>query len=225
MGQIESFHLPGPAGRLECFLKTPPDAPAGCPVAVVCHPHPLFGGTMHNKVVHVVAEAIGRTGMPVARFNFRGVGASAGRHDAGKGEQDDLKAVLDHLSERFPRGPLLVAGYSFGAYVALKVGCADPRVPALIAIGVPLTLVDFSFLRQCMKPLSFIQGEQDLFGSIGMVMTLAATVPGGARVMVVREAAHGFTGHLDELAGRVAEAIPGDLTTLAEARPAGVPGV
>jgi uncharacterized protein len=217
MQRIESFFLPGPAGRIECFLKHPEGANAAAgdrtdgAAAVICHPHPLFGGTMHNKVVHAAAEALVRQGIPVLRFNFRGAGHSGGRHDGGKGEQDDLRSVLDHLAGRFPGRPLLVAGYSFGSYVGLRVGCRDGRVTVLIAIGCPVGLFDLGFLRDCRKPLAFIQGDEDSFGPLPLLMTLAAALPGGARVLAVKGTGHGFTGRLEELAARVVEAIPEDL--------------
>ena len=123
MTRIESFFLQGPAGRLECMLKLPAPGAEGSGAAVICHPHPLFGGTLHNKVVHAAAEALVAAGLPTLRFNFRGVGGSGGAHDNGRGEQGDLQAVLDHVEARFPGRPLVLAGYSFGAYVALRVGC------------------------------------------------------------------------------------------------------
>jgi hypothetical protein len=222
MERIETIFLPGPAGRIECLLKDKAALPAGGGVAVVCHPHPLFGGTLHNKVVHTAALALHRLGMPVMRFNFRGAGRSAGAHDAGNGEQDDLRAVLGHLGERYPGHPVLLAGYSFGAYVALRVGCADPRVAALIGIGAPLRLVNFGFLRECRKPLGLIQGEEDRFSPVGLLMTLAALLPGGARVMVIKAAGHGFGGHLEELAERVAAAVPDELRPVPVAGGAGM---
>lgn len=209
--RIESFFLPGPAGRLECLIKHPPEARPDTAAAVVCHPHPLFGGTMHNKVVHAAAEAIAQAGLPVLRFNFRGAGASAGRHDGGPGEQDDLAAVLDHLDGRYPGRPLLVAGYSFGAFVGLRVGCRDPRVAALIGIGAPVGLFDFGFLKECAKPLTLIQGTEDPFGPLPLLMVLAAALPGGASVAPIAGAAHSFGAQLDALALRVSEAIPATL--------------
>src|SRR5258706_5189187 len=212
---------------MECLLKHPAGAPAGAALhgpaagaqatggeagpaaaAVVCHPHPLFGGTMHNKVVHAAAEAIAGCGLPVLRFNFRGAGAGGGSHDAVRGDQDDLTAVIDHLAGRFPGLPLLVAGYSFGACVGLAVGCRDPRATALIGIGPPLTMFDFSFLGACRKPLALIQGDRDQFGPPELLLRLGAALPGGARVSVIHGAPHGFDGHLRELAARVVEAIP-----------------
>ena len=220
MSRIETFFLPGPAGRIECMLKRPDESADGVTAAVVCHPHPLFGGTMHNKVVHAAAEATLDAGIPVLRFNFRGAGVSGGAHDGGRGEQDDLRTVIDHLSRLYPGRPLLLAGYSFGAYVALVVGCRDPRAVALIAIGLPVHLMPFDFLRACGKPVTIIQGDQDAFGALPQVMALAAHVPGGARVVAIRGAAHNFAGHLDDLARRVAGSIP---ETLRPAQPPAAP--
>ncbi len=211
MSPIESFFLPGPAGRIECMLKRPGGSADPAAIAVVCHPHPLFGGTMHNKVVHAAAEAIVHAGIPVLRFNFRGAGRSAGRHDGGRGERDDLLAALDHLSGLYPGRPLLLAGYSFGAYVALAVGCRDPRAAALIGIGLPVDLVNFDFLRACGRPLALIQGNEDAFGSLPSVLALAARLPGGARVVPIQGAGHDFAGRLDELTRRVTESIPQEL--------------
>jgi alpha/beta superfamily hydrolase len=163
---------------------------------------------MHNKVVHAAAEALGGIGLPVLRFNFRGVGGSGGSHDAGRGEQDDLRAALDHLAGRFAGRPILLAGYSFGAWVGLRVGCRDDRVAALVAIAAPIGLYDFSFLGGCRLPLAFIQGSEDPFGPLGPLLTLAAALPGGARVLAVPGAAHGFAGRLEVLADRVVEAVP-----------------
>src|SRR5262245_12753865 len=111
MGRIETLELRGEAGRLEAFLKIPSGDPEPAAAALVCHPHPLFGGTMHNKVVHAAGEAIARAGIPVLRFNFRGVGLSDGKHDGGKGELTDALAALRFLEERYAGLPLLLAGY------------------------------------------------------------------------------------------------------------------
>ena len=211
MTLIESFFLPGPAGRLECMLKYPGPGAEGGGAAVVCHPHPLFGGTLHNKVVHAAAEALVAAGLPTLRFNFRGAGGSGGTHDGGRGEQDDLNAVLDHVAGRFPGRPLVLAGYSFGAYVALQAGCRDRRAAALIGIGLPITMMTFDFLAGCVRPLTLIQGDQDLFGPLPLVMAVAATLPQGARVVAIPGAAHNFAGRLDELALRVGEAVPAEL--------------
>src|SRR5215470_9551346 len=153
--QSQNFFLPGPAGKLEAVLWTPHGDTPPRRAALVCHPHPLFGGTLHNKVVYQAAKALDGLGMPVLRFNFRGSGLSEGKHDRGRGELDDVRAALDYLAARFPGTSLLLAGFSFGSWVGLRVGCEDPRVQRLIAIGAPVNNSDFSYLRNCGKPKLF----------------------------------------------------------------------
>jgi alpha/beta superfamily hydrolase len=195
-----NFFLEGPAGRLEAILWTPSgDAPSPL-VAVVCHPHPLFGGTMHNKVVYQTAKALDALGVPVLRFNFRGAGLSAGVHDRGAGEQGDVRAALDFLASKFPGVPLLLAGFSFGASVGLRVGCEDPRVSHLIGLGIPVNSTDFSFLRECNKPKLFVHGSNDEFGAIEKVKALIPTLTGDNQLVVVEGVDHFFVGKLDQLA-------------------------
>src|SRR5215470_9205776 len=135
-----NFFLEGPAGRLEAILWTPasPSQERLRLAAVVCHPHPLFGGTMHNKVVYQAAKSLDALGLPVLRFNFRGAGMSAGKHDQGRGEQGDVRVALDFLAAEFAGVPILLAGFSFGSWVGLRVGCGDERVVELIALGTPV---------------------------------------------------------------------------------------
>src|ERR1700684_1005494 len=131
---IRSLFLDGPAGRLEALLNAGADDATHA--ALVCHPHPLFGGTLHNKVVFHTMKALNSFGFPVLRFNFRGTGLSQGEHDHGKGEVDDVRTALDWLAAEFHL-PLVFAGFSFGAAVGLRAACSDPRVTALIGVGVP----------------------------------------------------------------------------------------
>jgi uncharacterized protein len=194
----QNFFLPGPAGRLEAILWTPTRAGTPPLAAVVCHPHPLFGGTMHNKVVYNAAKTIDALGIPVLRFNFRGAGLSAGNHDQGRGELDDVQAALDYLSAQFPGVPLLMAGFSFGSVVGLRVGCRDSRVSELIGLGIPVNSSDFSFLRECAKPKLFVHGAEDQFGARRKVEETVAALPGENRLVVVADADHFFAGHLDE---------------------------
>src|SRR5215470_294785 len=133
-----NLFLPGPAGRLEAILWTPPNAVKPPLAALVCHPHPLFGGTMHNKVVYQAAKALDSLGLPVLRFNFRGAGQSEGEHDRGIGEAGDVFAALDFTSAEFAGIPQLIAGFSFGSMVGLRVGCEDERVRLLIGLGMPV---------------------------------------------------------------------------------------
>jgi hypothetical protein len=195
-----SIFIPGPAGRLEAlFWNSAHGAPSVA--AVVCHPHPLFGGTMHNKVVYQIARTFDRLGVPALRFNFRGVGLSAGEHDRGRGEQDDVRAALDFLAGEFSGVPLMVAGFSFGCWVGLRVGCADSRAVELVGLGAPVNNSDMSYLVDCAKPRLFIQGEKDQFGAPAKLEELVASFPEAARrdtrVEVVPGADHFFAGKLE----------------------------
>ncbi len=201
--------LPGPAGRLEALLWSPPDREDGLQpplAAVVCHPHPLFGGTMHNKVVYQAAKSLHRFGLPVLRFNFRGAGASEGVHDKGQGEADDVKAALDFLAADYPGVPLLVAGFSFGSWVGLRAGCGDSRVTELIGLGLPvgdLGRRGFSYLDACEKPKLLVSGEFDRFGPPENLKAMVAQFPAPVKeetsVAIIPGADHFFAGHLPEL--------------------------
>jgi alpha/beta superfamily hydrolase len=195
--ESRSFFLDGPAGRLEAILWTP--AAQARMAALVCHPHPLFGGTMHNKVVYQATKSLDALGLPVLRFNFRGAGTSGGAHDRGHGEQGDVKAALDFLEGEFPGVSLLVAGFSFGCWVGTRVGCSDERVQELIALGTPVNSTDFSYLRQCQKPKLFVHGSKDQFGDVGKVEALVESLPGENRLVVVNGAEHFFAGKLDQV--------------------------
>ena len=194
-----TFFLDGPVGRLESILWTPIRATAPVLAAVVCHPHPLFGGTLHNKVVYQAAKSLDAAGVPVLRFNFRGAGLSGGTHDKGHGEEGDVKAAVDFLATEFPNTPLLVAGFSFGSWVGLRVGCADSRVKELIGLGIPVNGSDFRYLHECAKPKLFVHGANDKFGSRAKVESLVAGLPGENRLVMVENADHFFVGHLQEL--------------------------
>ncbi|GAC1663349.1 MAG: Dot/Icm type IV secretion system effector CoxH3 [Candidatus Acidiferrum sp.] len=200
----QNFFLEGPEGRLEAILWKPLQ---GSPpfAAVVCHPHPLFGGTMHNKVVYQTAKSLDTLGMAVLRFNFRGVGLSAGMHDRGNGEMEDVRSALDFLAQEFPAVPLLVAGFSFGSYVGLRVGCTDARVSELMGLGLPVNGADFSFLLGCQKPKLFVHGSNDKFGAPEKVEALVEKLPGEKRFVVVGDVDHFFSGKLDELDGAITE--------------------
>jgi uncharacterized protein len=196
-----SFFLEGPAGRLESILWTPSAPGRQRPplAAVICHPHPLFGGTMHNKVVYQAAKSLAAFGLPVLRFNFRGAGLSTGEHDRGIGEQRDVRAAVDFLGTQFPGVPVLLAGFSFGAWVGLRDGCEHPRVSHLIGLGIPVNNTDFSFLRQCNKPKLFVHGGNDQFGARESVKDLVASLPGDNHLVFVEGADHFFAGKLNEL--------------------------
>jgi uncharacterized protein len=169
----------------------------------VCHPHPLFGGTMHNKVVFQAAKALHRAGTTVLRFNFRGVGESAGVHDKGHGEQDDVRAAVDYLANEFPGRPIVLAGFSFGSSVGLRVGCGDARVTKVIGLGLPVDNIDMSFLHACEKPKLIIQGGHDQYGARVGIEALYATLAEPKRLVIVEDADHFFTGKLDEVGAAI----------------------
>jgi uncharacterized protein len=192
------FFIDGPVGRLEAILWTSTQFTRPPLAAVLCHPHPLFGGTFHNKVVYQATKSLDSLGIPVLRFNFRGAGLSAGIHDMGLGEQEDVQAALDFLASEFPNTPLLLGGFSFGSWVGLRIGCSDTRVSELIGMGVPVNDSDFTYLENCAKPKLFIHGANDEFGARSKVEELAAALPGENRLSVINNADHFFAGHLPE---------------------------
>lgn len=203
-----SFHrtlfLQGPAGRLEAMLWTTP-VPDPSFVAVVCHPHPLHGGTMHNKVVYRAAQALHECGALVLRFNFRGAGLSEGAHDNGRGEADDVRAAIDYLAREFPGRPILLAGFSFGSWVGLRVGCVDSRVTRLIGLGLPVDSCNFSWLHDSVKPKLLVQGGNDQYGSRANIEALFETLPRPKRIVIVEGADHFFAGRLPEVSAAITD--------------------
>jgi alpha/beta superfamily hydrolase len=203
---IRSLFLDGPAGRLEALLNG--GAQDATHAAVVCHPHPLFGGTLHNKVVFHTMKALNSFGFPVLRFNFRGAGLSHGEHDHGNGEVEDVRTALGWLNEEFHL-PIVLAGFSFGAAVGLRAALSDERVKALIGVGVPAIPVaadaeaprvyTFDFLRDCAKPKLFVSGARDQFGPRAKLEELFASVAPPKKLVVIEGADHFFEGRLREL--------------------------
>ena len=203
---IRSLFLDGPAGRLEALLNAGADHATHA--ALVCHPHPLFGGTLHNKVVFHTMKALNSFGFPVLRFNFRGAGLSQGEHDQGNGEVDDVRAALDWLDTEYHL-PLLFAGFSFGAAVGLRAACSDARVRAVIGVGTPVVPVAeateeprvyaLGFLQQCVKPKLFVSGARDQFGPRAKLEALVASVPEPKKLVLIEGADHFFEGRLREL--------------------------
>jgi alpha/beta superfamily hydrolase len=209
---IRSFFLTGPVGRLEALLNAGSDNASHA--AVVCHPHPLFGGTLHNKVVFHTMKALNSFGFPVLRFNFRGAGLSQGEHDHGVGEVDDVWTALDWLDAQFHL-PLMFAGFSFGAAVGLRAACPDTRVKAAIAVGTPAIPVaadteeprvyNFDFLQHCSKPKLFVSGARDQFGPRAQLESLVASVPEPKKLVIIEGAGHFFEGRLRELREAIEE--------------------
>lgn len=203
---IKSLFLEGPAGRLEALLNA--GAENATHAAIVCHPHPLFGGTLHNKVVFHTMKALNSSGFPVLRFNFRGTGLSQGQHDQGNGEVEDVRAALNWLDAEFHL-PLIFAGFSFGAAVGLRAACGDARVKFLVGVGVPAIPVaadtesprtyKFEFLHDCEKPKLFVSGARDQFAPRAQLEALVATAADPKKLVVIEGADHFFEGRLREL--------------------------
>jgi uncharacterized protein len=195
-----NLFIPAGHGRIEAILKEPVVSPARG-VALVLHPHPLGGGTMHNKVVFRAASALNDAGLITLRINFRGVGQSTGVHDEGRGELEDVRAGLDYLEENYRDFDVTLCGFSFGARVGLEVGISDERVVNLISIGTPVDKYDFSFLEVCRKSILLVHGDRDEFGEVAKLKEIVAKLEPHTQVQlsVIKGADHFFEGHLDEL--------------------------
>jgi alpha/beta superfamily hydrolase len=203
---IRSLFLESPAGRLETLLNA--GAENATHAALVCHPHPLFGGTLHNKVVFHAMKALNSFGFPVLRFNFRGTGLSQGEHDRGVGEVDDVRIALDWLDSEFHL-PIIFAGFSFGAAVGLRAACTDSRVHATIGLGVPVAPVaadteeprdyTYEFLQTCTKPKLFVSGARDQFGPRAKLEAMVASLPDPKKLVLIEEGDHFFEGRLREM--------------------------
>lgn len=203
------LRLAGPAGDLEArWRATPAEVPVRA-VALLCPPHPLFGGTLHNKTLFRLAKRLStEAAVASLRFNFRGAGESEGTHDGGRGEVDDARTALGVAAERAAGRPLVVAGFSFGAAVGLRAALDDPRVTRLVALGTPLrTTWGVEFLRSTDKPVLFVQGEQDEFGPGPELEAFADTLTSDVRTCIVPGADHLFTGQEDAAVDAVIEYI------------------
>jgi len=192
-GLIQHVQIPVSHGSLEGILQT--GEPEARLAAIVCHPHPLHGGTMHNKVVFHAAKAFGELGWPVLRFNFRGVGASTGSYGEGLAEQEDVRAALDFVGGE----QVVMAGFSFGSRVGLTVGAGDERVVALCGIGVPVSGGQLEAIERCPKPKLFVQGRLDEFGPPREMEPWFQRVAEPKRLVWVEDADHFFTGHPEPL--------------------------
>jgi uncharacterized protein len=215
VARSETFDFRGPAGRLEAILVRPEAPPVAA--AVVCHAHPLHGGMMHFKVVFRAAKALQSAGLAVLRFNFRGVGRSEGAFDHGAGEQEDARAALFEMQDRFPGLPLVLGGFSFGSVVAVRVAARDARVAAVFVLGYPLRMPSrlrragtiehddgSAALAGVRQPRLFVQGESDAFGPGEALRPLVAPLPQPRELVVIPGADHFFDGRLDALQAAVA---------------------
>jgi hypothetical protein len=203
--RIESHFIAGPAGRLEALLEEPADSEP-IEACLVCHPHPLFGGTMHNKVVYRIARGLRRAGSVVLRFNFRGVNLSEGTHDEGAGEVEDARTALGFLRERYPELPYSVAGFSFGSRIALRLGCtlAEPKPRRVIAVGFPTNIGHFAYLENCGLPKYFIHSTNDIYGPKPELERAFEQFAEPKSLEFIEASDHFFAGALDVLESAVA---------------------
>jgi uncharacterized protein len=201
-----NFFIPAPHGHLEVIYR--PENHLTTRAALVLHPHPLHGGTMHNKVVFRAARALNQAGYETLRFNFRGVGYSTGTFDNGAGEAEDARLALDYLLEKHPQTQdVIIAGFSFGSAVGLRVGCADPRVTRMIAIGAPVRMYDRAVLLACTKPKLFIHGTNDEIAPLAPLEELLRSLPpeNNCRLVKIEGAGHFFDDQLEEMMAVVTE--------------------
>jgi len=195
--------IPGPSGALEILI----DKPAGAPRAgvVFAHPLPIEGGTMHTKVVFQGAKALARIGCVVLRFNFRGVGMSAGSWDEGRGEMDDYRAAVEYLAAQYPGLELWAAGFSFGSYIAMTAGADDERICALIGIAPPVDRYEFASVKLSAKPKFIVHGEHDELISLRAVRALYAQLPEPKEMVEIDRANHLFDGQAGEVGDALEE--------------------
>jgi uncharacterized protein len=203
--QVLHVDIPLPIGHLEGILKPEEDGVRPRYVSVICHPHPLGGGTMHNKVVFKAAQALQSINIPALRFNFRGVGRSSGSFDEGRGELDDVRFALEFLSRRYPGVPAIVVGFSFGAYVGLRVAAADDRVHAMVGLGVPARMFDGNTLQDCHKPKLFVHGTADEIAPYDLAQQWFEKVPAPKQIVAIQGADHFFQEHLPEVQTLIVE--------------------
>jgi alpha/beta superfamily hydrolase len=205
--KIESLFVQGPAGRLEALLEEPEDA-APAEAALVCHPHPQHGGTMHNKVVYRIARGLRRSGAVVLRFNYRGVNLSEGSYGHGEGELEDARAAVGVLRSRYPDLPFTLAGFSFGSRIALKLACEGIGAKRAIAVGFPTVYKDRSYLNGCTVPRIFVQSTNDEFGPVADLEALVSGLPEPRKLVLVPARDHFFADALDKLQAEI-EALGG----------------
>jgi uncharacterized protein len=200
--QVLHVSIPTSHGRLEGILKPEEEGSTPHYVGLVCHPHPLYGGTMHNKVVFKMAQTLQQGfNFPTLRFNFRGVGHSSGTYDEGPGEMDDARYALDFLSRRYPGVPVIIGGFSFGAWIGLRLAAADDRAQAMIGLATPARMFDSDTLKDCHKQKLFVHGTQDDVAPYELAVKWFEHVPAPKSMVAVQDADHYFQGYLEEVQG------------------------
>jgi len=194
--------IAGRGVKLEAVLRHPQQRPPRG-AAVLCHPHPVHGGTMNNRVIFRSGRAANEAGLLALRFNFRGVGASSGQYDQGTGEQEDVQAAVEWLGGEAPGLPLVLIGFSFGAWVGLQVACRDPEIVAMIGLGLPLNSYNFDFLLENYKPSLFIVGSEDEFCPREKMERLSRRLPSYSDAIWIEGADHFFANQLDQMQGHI----------------------
>jgi hypothetical protein len=194
--RIESLFVAGPAGRLEAIIEEPEHHDA-VEAAMVCHPHPKHGGTMHNKVVHRLARGLRKAGCVVLRFNFRGVNLSEGAYGHGVGEVDDAVAALNELRLRYPTLPMLVGGFSFGSRVALHIAAERETLTRVVVVGFPTKYPKREYVHQVRIPKFFIQSTQDQFGPREEMQDFFDSLPSPKQLSWIEASDHFFRDGLD----------------------------
>lgn len=190
--------IAGPAGKLEALLEEPENGEPREAI-LVCHPHPQHGGTMHNKVVYRIARGLRKSGAVVLRFNYRGVNLSDGEYGHGAGEVEDAQAALAWLRDRYPDLPYSLAGFSFGSRIVLRMGCIDPGVTRVIAVGFPTVYKDRDYLNGCRAPKIFVHSTNDEHGPANELDELIARLPEPKKRIFIDAEDHFFKGSLEEL--------------------------
>jgi uncharacterized protein len=190
-----AFMIPAESVQLEANLREPKSTPLGA--AVICHPHPVYGGTMDNRIVFHAAKAASGAGFAALRFNFRGVGLSTGQFDQGVGEQEDVITAIRWIENKYPALPIVLVGYSFGAWVGLQVGCIEPSIRAMIGVAVPLDLYEFEFLAGNPKPAFYIGATRDEFCSQENLARFESRLPATSSLRRIEGADHFFSDHIE----------------------------
>ncbi len=201
MGESRKLWIPGPSGKLEAGLRLA-ESPKGA--VVLAHPHPQHGGTMHNSVIFHSDRQLNRAGWTSLRFNFRGVEESDGTFDEGHGEVDDMAAAATWLRGLAPGSPLVLVGFSFGAFCAIRLGMIDAAVTGVVAIGVATRYYHYSDAGKLNKPFAVVQGQDDELADLDAVRRIVDDAAGALHV--VPGTGHLFKGHSKDAAAKVVEA-------------------
>jgi alpha/beta superfamily hydrolase len=202
----EMVFIPGPEGELEGIFSYVSKKVTH--LAVLCHPHPLYGGTMHNKVIYSIAMALNQIGFATVRFNFRGVGRSSGSFNHGIGEQRDVEAVMEHFHKLYPDALKVIGGFSFGSKVGLMVATRDDRVSAILGAGVTVDVADFGFLKDYDRPKLIVQGSLDQYGQPDSVREWFRELRDPKKLIFIDGAVHLFDGKLTELKSAIIQEFP-----------------